>query len=103
MVLILTTTPSVASGRKIAKYLLDGKLAACVSISSKTESHYTWKGKREKATEYSCWIKTRKSLSLRVKKAIQEIHPYEVPEIVILKSEDTHKPYFKWLYAETKT
>lgn len=102
MVLILTTLPSKAAGRNLAKILLKGKLAACISISGPTESHYVWKGKKEKANEFLCWVKTRKSLSKKVHQAIKKNHPYEVPEIVTLSVKNAHPPYLKWVYEETR-
>ena len=83
------------------KSLLDRKLAACISLSGAAESHYVWKGKRERTREHFCWIKTRKSLGKKVQKAVKEIHPYDCPEIVTLNIKDINAPYLKWLYRST--
>jgi periplasmic divalent cation tolerance protein len=101
MIFVLTTVPSQKTGRRLAHLLVDGKLAACVSLSGAVESHYTWKKKRETAREYFLWIKTRRSLAQKVKLFLKKNHPYQVPEIAVLAVRDADKTYLRWLYGVT--
>jgi periplasmic divalent cation tolerance protein len=96
-VVVLTTAPSLAEARLIASALLNQKLAACVSVSSAIESHYVWKGKKEKQREYLLLIKTRRPLFLKAAQAIRKVHSYECPEIIALPVSAGSKPYLEWL------
>ena len=98
-VVVLTTAPSLTEARRITSALLDQKLAACVSILGLAESHYVWKGKKEKSREYLLLIKTRKEHFSKVDQAICEIHSYECPEILALPVSAGSKKYLEWLAA----
>ena len=69
-VVVLTTASSLAEARRIVSSLLDQKLAACISITALVESHYVWKGKKEKSREYLLVIKTRKALFSKLEKSL---------------------------------
>lgn len=97
MIVILTTVPSLKEGRRLAGLLVSQKLAACVSLTGAVESHFIWKGKREKAKEYFCWIKTQKSIGKKVEALLLKHHPYEVPEILFLPVTYASKSYLKWI------
>ncbi|MFZ5806652.1 MAG: divalent-cation tolerance protein CutA [Verrucomicrobiota bacterium] len=99
--LILCSTPDVKNGRKIAQKLLDEKLAACVSIISKMESHYVWKGKREQTKEVLLLIKAPKNSFKIIEKTIRTLHPYECPEILQIGVEQSFKEYLNWVFEET--
>ncbi len=79
---VVTTISSQADARRIADALVQQRLAGCVQIVGPIESLYRWEGKIETATEWQCWIKTRKSHYKAVEQAIHKLHPYEVPEIL---------------------
>ncbi len=98
---IITTVPRRQDVEKISKALLDKRLAACVQIGGPVKSIYRWHGKIEKAREWICAIKTKKSLYKKVEKVIIEIHPYEVPEIIVIPITGGSRDYLKWLSAET--
>ena len=97
---ISTTTETKEQAQKIAKYLVEQKLAACVQISGPIESIYRWKGKVETANEYLCLIKTRESLFGLVEAAIKQLHPYETPEIIAVPIIKGSREYWKWLDEE---
>lgn len=99
--IILTTSPSIGEARRLAGLLLKKKAAACITISSRTESYYRWKGKIEKNSEYLLLIKTRKKLYPEVQKIILENHPYDVPEIIALPIRTGSAKYLKWIDRET--
>jgi periplasmic divalent cation tolerance protein len=94
---VITTVSKKSDAEKIAKALIDKKLAACVQIGGPIKSIYRWKGKIETAKEWICVIKTRKNLYEKVEAAIKKIHPYEVPEIIAVPIGAANKDYLKWI------
>ncbi len=99
---VITTTDEEETAEKIAKVLLEKRLAGCVQIIGPIMSWYWWKGKIEKAGEYLCLIKTREEIYEEVERAIREVHPYEVPEIVAFPLVRGNHTYLQWLSEETK-
>jgi periplasmic divalent cation tolerance protein len=79
------------------------RLAACVSILSKVVSVYHWQGQIQKEEESLLLIKTNKSQWQSLKKRVQELHSYEVPEIILVPIELGHAPYLDWLNQELGT
>lgn len=100
-VCILTTAPSLASARKLSQALLKNKLAACVSLIPSVESHYVWKGKREKSREVQLWIKTRANFFKEIELFFKKNHPYDVPELIQLSITRGSKPYLNWIQSST--
>jgi len=98
---ISTTTETKEQAQKIARSLVEQKLAACVQITGPIESTYRWKGKLETANEWLCLIKTRGNLFDKVQTAIKKLHPYETPEIVAIPIIKGSKEYINWIYNET--
>jgi len=99
---ISTTTETKEQAQKIARYLVEQKLAACAQIGGPIESTYRWKGKVETAKEWLCLIKTRTSLFKKVEAAIKKLHPYETPEIIAVPISNGSKEYLKWVSDETE-
>lgn len=99
---IITTVENKKEAEKIAKILLEKKLAACIQIIEGIESHYWWKGKIEKAKEILIFIKTKESLFRKVEKIIKEKHPYQLPEIIGIPVLKGSKEYLKWIEEETE-
>jgi periplasmic divalent cation tolerance protein len=94
---ITTTTETKEEAQKIANYLVEQKLAACVQITGPITSVYRWKGKVENAQEWLCMIKTREELFSKVETAIKKMHSYETPEIVAVPIVKGSKEYLIWL------
>ncbi|MBC8358960.1 MAG: divalent-cation tolerance protein CutA [Candidatus Aminicenantes bacterium] len=101
-ILILTTVPDEKTGQEIAAQLVRDRLAACVTISASSLSFYWWKGKISKDKEHILFIKTKASLFPELEKKIQEIHPYDVPEIIALPLLKGSSEYLNWIDKETK-
>ena len=97
---IVTTTDKKEDAEKIAMTMVEKKLAACVQIVGPITSTYRWKGTIETATEWQCVIKSREALYPEIEKAIQSIHPYEVPEIIAMSIFAGSKKYLEWLHNE---
>lgn len=93
----LTTTPSRTTARRIARVLVDRRLAACVQIVGPIESIYRWQGRVETAREWLCLIKTSRARFREVSATIVEIHPYDTPEIVALPVSAGSRRYLDWL------
>ena len=94
---ISTTTETKEQAQKIARYLVEQKLAACVQITGPIESIYRWKGKVENAQEWLCLIKTRDDLYNKVETAIKKLHSYETPEIIAMPVVKGSKEYLSWI------
>jgi periplasmic divalent cation tolerance protein len=102
-VVILVTTSKLAEARKIARHLLDSKLAACVNILPAIRSMYRWQGKLEDAKEYLLFIKTTRDLFSELKAAITKYHSYTTPEIICLPIVDGLPEYLQWVSDSVKT
>lgn len=99
---ISTTTKTKEEAQKIARYLIEQKLAACVQITGPIESTYRWRGAVECANEWLCLIKTQKALFNKVQAAIKKLHSYETPEIIAVSIVKGSKEYLNWLDDETE-
>jgi periplasmic divalent cation tolerance protein len=97
---LLTTTPSREEAVKIAKLLIDEKLAACVQLLP-IESFYVWQGKTQNEAEVLLLVKTRAGLFEKAIARIKAIHSYSVPQIVALPFTAGFGGYFQWIDAVT--
>ncbi len=93
----LVTCGSRAEARKVVGALLRAKAAACVNISQPVESHYWWRGKRERSRECLLLIKTTRQRTKEVERVVKETHSYEVPEIIFLPVVAGERRYLKWV------
>ena len=94
---VLTTCGSIEEARKIARELVERKLAACANIIPRIESIYRWKDKIETSTEYLLVIKTTANAFTSLRDAFGELHSYEVPECVAIPVTDGSAAYLKWM------
>jgi periplasmic divalent cation tolerance protein len=98
---IVTTTGTKADAEKIARGLVERRLAACVQVGGPITSCYRWEGKIEMGEEWLCTVKTRHDLYPQVEAAIKELHPYQTPEILATHVVEGSREYLEWLAAET--
>jgi periplasmic divalent cation tolerance protein len=98
--LVTTTVAERAEAERIARALVERRLAACVQIAGPVSSTYWWQGKIETAEEWVCIAKTRDDKFAELEKAVREIHPYEVPEIIAMPVAEIGKAYRKWMDGE---
>src|SRR3970282_2652918 len=99
-VIIVSTYPDKKTVTKTANELVKKRLAACVNIS-KISSIYSWKGKIENTSEFLVLFKTTQKHKNALKKSIQKMHPYDIPEIAEINIISINQPYLKWLIEST--
>ena len=99
-VIIVSTFPSKQAVTSIANKLVKQKLAACVNIT-RISSVYAWKGKIENQSEYLALFKTSKKNQSKLKKELQKLHPYDIPEIAEINVDSINQSYLKWLVDST--
>jgi len=99
---VVTTVEQKADAEKIAKILVEKRIAACVQIIGPLTSYFRWQGTMDAAQEYLCLIKSRDDLFAELEAAIKGMHPYEVPEILAMPITGGGKDYLNWLAAELK-
>jgi periplasmic divalent cation tolerance protein len=95
--LVLTATGSKEEARKIARTLVERRLAACINIIPRVDSIYRWEGEIEDAQEWLLLIKTTGAAFERVRDAIGELHSYEVPECICISIENGSLDYLQWI------
>jgi periplasmic divalent cation tolerance protein len=98
----VTTTPSRAAARRIARTLVDRRLAACVQVVGPIVSIYRWQGRVETAREWLCLIKTSRARFRELSVTIEDLHPYDTPEIVALPIAAGSRRYLDWLAASVR-
>jgi periplasmic divalent cation tolerance protein len=86
----------------IARALVESGLAACVNVIPGVVSVYRWKGNIERESESTLLIKTRDDLVESLMNELRRVHPYEVPEIVVLDVDRANEPYLKWIDDVTR-
>ncbi|MGH9374229.1 MAG: divalent-cation tolerance protein CutA [Vicinamibacterales bacterium] len=100
-VIVLTTLPADADGPGFGRTLVDERLAACVNLLPLMESVFRWEGQVERDTERQVIIKTSRDRVVALWDRIKELHPYEVPEFVVLPIHDGSDAYLRWLGEST--
>jgi periplasmic divalent cation tolerance protein len=95
--IVLSTAGSEDEARKIALYLVEHQLAACVNIVPQIESIYRWQGNVETSREWLLVIKTNAEGVPKVRDAIRELHSYDLPECIAVSIEDGSPEYLDWL------
>ncbi len=99
--LILCNVPDTACAQHIARSLVERRLAACVNICAPCQSVYRWQGQLEEASEIPLLIKTQSARYAELERALRELHPYEVPEIIALPIAAGLPAYLDWVAQET--
>lgn len=96
--IVLVTCASGAEGRKIAKAVVNKKLAACVNIlPGPVESVYRWKGAIEKSKERLLLIKTSANRLKPLEVEVSRLHSYETPEFLVVNVAAGSRPYLTWM------
>lgn len=99
--LIFCTCPDAESAARIARTLVDERLAACVNRLPGVTSVYRWQGEVHEDSEVLLLIKGRRELFELLRARLVALHPYDVPEVIALEIAAGHMPYLEWLRAQT--
>ncbi|MHA2282917.1 MAG: divalent-cation tolerance protein CutA [Promethearchaeota archaeon] len=91
------TVSNIEEGKRIAKDLVENKLAACVNIIENISSIYRWKGKIQEDNEYLLIIKTTEEKSESIIQKINATHSYATPECIGFKVEKGSQKYLNWI------
>lgn len=101
-IVVFVSASSKDEADKIAKGLIEAKLAACVNIIGGVVSHFWWQAKLDCAQEVMLVIKTRGALFPKLAKKIKQLHSYEVAEIIALPIIKGNKAYLDWIDDSTR-
>ncbi|MBD3585634.1 divalent-cation tolerance protein CutA [Salinimonas sp. HHU 13199] len=99
--LVFTTTPDAQTAQKIASALVEKQLAACVKQFPGVTATYAWKGKVEVDNECQLLIKTARHVVDEAFACVSEIHPYDVPEWVVINDVTASEEYGSWVAEQT--
>ena len=86
---------------QIIQQLLERRLIACGQVLGPISSSFRWEGRVEHEREWLGLLKTAASRAAEVRSLIAELHPYEVPEILVMEVLDGHGPYLSWVLEQT--
>jgi periplasmic divalent cation tolerance protein len=100
LLVVLTNLPSRDAGLALARALVERRLAACVNVLAEAASVYRWQGAIETAAEVPLLIKVSASRYAELERAIREMHPYALPEIVALPVSAGLPEYLRWAAGE---
>ena len=100
--IVLSTIDTSENARLIARMLVTERLAACVSILPPVTSVYRWKDELHEDPEFQLIIKTATDRVDLLLERLRQVHPYEVPEMLVLPVPQGLKAYLDWVRAETR-
>jgi periplasmic divalent cation tolerance protein len=99
-VIVYTTCGKAEDAERLARCLVEERLAACVNVVPGVRSFYRWKGKIENDTEFLLMIKTARGLVDQLRQQLEKVHPYELPELIVAPIIDGSPNYLAWLEQE---
>jgi len=99
---VLTTCGSEEESARLARLLVEERLAACVAVTPRIRSYYQWQGKLEENEEWALTIKTRRDLFPALLERIKATHSYQVPEVLALPVVEGNPDYLDWMQRELK-
>ena len=100
---VFVTCANSAEANRIARAVVEARLAACVNILGGTvKSIYRWKGKVESARERLLLIKTSRKRLNKLRMVVKQLHSYDVPEFIAVGIEAGSSEYLAWLEESTK-
>ncbi len=101
-IVVLSTAGSPEEAEKLARALVEARLAACVNIVPRIRSIYRWQGVVQDEAELLLIIKTTRDLLAKVQETIAHLHSYTVPEAIALPIADGSPDYLDWIDKETQ-
>ena len=98
---VLMTAPDAACAERLARALVEERLAACVNVVPGVRSFYRWQGAVEDAAELLLVAKTRADRAEALAARVKELHPYELPEVLTLPAAGGSAAYLDWVRTES--
>jgi periplasmic divalent cation tolerance protein len=98
---VLMTSPDAATAERVVTALVEERLAACGNIVPAVTSIFRWEGDVQRETEVLVVMKTTAAQAPALLKRAQELHPYEVPELLSLQVDAGCEPYIAWVMQST--
>ena len=99
---VLVTAPDAAAAEALAQALVGERLAACANLVPGVVSVFRWEGEVQRAEEVLLVLKTTADRCEALQHRVVALHPYEVPEVLVLPVEDGHEPYQAWVRAQVQ-
>ena len=103
VVLVLTTLGADADALTFARTLVEEHLAACVNVLPPMTSVYRWRGRIEEDQERQIVVKTTRRQIAALEQRLRELHPYELPEFLVLATSGGSDPYLGWVVDNTRS
>lgn len=101
LIVVLVTTATVEAAERLARPLVEERLAACVNVVGPIRSLYRWNDAVQTDEEHLLLVKTRRALLPELADRVRALHDYEVPEVVALPVVGGAAPYLAWVLGET--
>lgn len=101
VVIVLTTVPNAEAGAAIATALVEERLAACVNLLPPMTSTYRWQGAVTRDVEQQVVIKTTTDRLSALRERLLALHPYDLPECLVVAVSDGSPAYLDWVRQET--
>ncbi|HEY8606921.1 MAG TPA: divalent-cation tolerance protein CutA [Noviherbaspirillum sp.] len=100
--LVISNLPDKQEAERVARALVEQRVAACVNILPAVRSVYRWQGAIEDADEVTIFIKTDAARYAELEAALAQVHPYAVPEVIAVPVAAGLPAYLHWIADETK-
>lgn len=102
VVIVLTTWPAASDPAPLATALVTERLAACVNVLAEMESVFTWRGEVQRERERQVLIKTTRPRLQAVEQRLAQLHPYDVPELLVFDAAGGSEAYIAWVRDSTE-
>lgn len=102
LVVCFSTVSTIEQAQQLASQLIERCVAACVQIDGPIQSYYQWEGKPCCEPEYRLIIKSSSDAAAKLQETLRELHPYEVPQIVLLESVAASREYAAWVCEQVR-
>jgi len=99
---VYVTASNLDEARRLARILVEERLAACANVWEKVTSFYWWEGRLEEDQEAVLVLKTREEILQRLITRVKELHSYTCPCIVALPIQTGFEPFLEWVRKETQ-
>ena len=100
---VLCTAPDTACAERLARALVEERLAACVNVVPGVRSFYRWEGAVQEDGELLLVAKTRADRGAALAARLKELHPYDLPEVLELPAVGGSEPYLDWVRTESSS